>query len=141
MSRCRSQARTSKKVSDNNSAAALFFSAFDAEAARTETSWGSLRWLASREIGNVSNLTLGRVVIRRGQSNPRHAHPTCEEVLYLLAGRLEHTVGEQTVTLRPGDTLAIPAGVFHNARSTGDEDADMIVTYSTGERDFVLEEQ
>ena len=109
------------------------------EATRAETSWGSLRWLASREIGNVQDLTLGRVVIRRGQQNPRHCHRTCEEVLYLLSGRLEHTVGDETVALGPGDTLAIPAGVFHNARSVGDEDADMIVAYSSGERDFVLE--
>lgn len=119
----------------------LVFSASYGEAARVETSWGSLRWLANREVGNVAGLTLGRVVIRRGQSNPRHAHQTCEEVLYLLAGRLEHTVGDQSVTLGPGDTLAIPASAFHNARSIGDEDADMIVAYSTGERDFVLEDE
>ena len=111
------------------------------EASRTDTAWGSLRWLASGEIGNVEGLTLGRVVIRRGASNPRHSHPGCEEVLYLLAGRLEHTLGDRTVTLAPGDTLAIPAGVFHNARSVGDEDADMIVAYSTGVRDFVLESE
>jgi hypothetical protein len=60
-------------------------------------------------------------------------------VLYLLAGRLEHTLSDQTFTLEPGDTLAIPPGVFHNARSVGDVDADMIVAYSTGVRDFVLE--
>lgn len=119
----------------------LVFSAPDVEVARVETSWGSLRWLASREVGNATSLTLGRVVIRRGQANPRHAHRTCEEALYLLAGRLEHTVGDQSVTLGPGDTLAIPAGVFHNARSVGDEDADMMVAYSTGERDFVLENE
>lgn len=125
----------------DNAPVSLVLSASDAEAARAETSWGSLRWLASREIGNVAGMTLGRVVIRRGQSNPRHAHQTCEEVLYLLAGRLEHTVGDQTVILEPGDTLVICAGVFHNARSVGDQDADMMVAYSTGARDFVLESE
>ncbi|HIG45791.1 MAG TPA: hypothetical protein EYQ20_04975 [candidate division Zixibacteria bacterium] len=38
-----------------------------------------------------------------------------------------------------GDTLVLPAGVMHNAVSKGDMDADMIVTYSSGERDFRLE--
>ena len=61
-------------------------------------------------------------------------------MLYLLAGRLEHSLGEQIVVLEPGDTLVIPPGVFHNARSVGDIDADMMVAYSTGVRDFVLEQ-
>jgi quercetin dioxygenase-like cupin family protein len=115
------------------------FSASQADATRSDTSWGSLRWVANKDVGNVEGLTLGRVVIRKGQSNPRHCHRTCEEVLYLLAGKLEHTIGDDKVILEPGDALAIPPGVFHNAVSIGDVDADMIVAYSTGERDFVLE--
>ena len=113
--------------------------AADVEAAYSDQNWGSLRWLASRELGNAQDLTLGRVRIRQGQANPRHCHPGCEEILYLLAGRLEHTIGAETVTLGPGDTLSIPAGVYHNAVSVGEEDADMIVAYSSGTRDFQLE--
>ncbi|MEX0777223.1 MAG: cupin domain-containing protein [Phycisphaeraceae bacterium] len=100
--------------------------------------WGTLNWLASGALTG-SALTLGRVVIRKGQSNPRHCHRTCEEALYLLAGRLRHSVGDHSVVLEPGDTLVIPAGVMHNALSLGDQDADMIVVYSSGQRDFVLE--
>jgi quercetin dioxygenase-like cupin family protein len=114
-------------------------SAVEVEAARDDHDWGSLHWLANAEIGNAAGLTLGRVVIRRGQSNPRHCHPTCEEVLYLLSGRLEHTLGDATFTLNPGDTLSIPAGVFHNAASTGEEDAEMIVAYSSAHRDYLPE--
>jgi quercetin dioxygenase-like cupin family protein len=102
--------------------------------------WGNLTWLASAEIGNAEGLTLGRVVIKAGQSNPRHAHPSCEEVLYLMAGRLEHSIGGRKVILEPGDTLTVPAGVFHNAVSIGTEDADMIVAYSSAARDFVEEQ-
>jgi len=116
-----------------------YLSRSEVEDSRDDHSWGSLLWLANREIGNAEGLTLGRVVIRRGHSNPRHCHPSCEEVLYLLAGRLEHTLGDETYTLNPGDTLSIPPGVFHNARSVGEEDAVMIVAYSTGERDYVPE--
>ena len=106
----------------------------------TETSWGSLRWLASQEIGNAEHLTLGRVTIKAGHSNPRHAHSNCEEVLYLLAGKLEHSIGDEVVTLNPGDTITLPAGSFHDARSVGQEDADMIVVYNTPQRDFTLED-
>jgi len=107
---------------------------------RIEADWGSIVWLADGRIGNTSGLTLGRVVIKTGRSNPRHAHQNCEEALHLLSGRLEHSAGEETVTLEPGDTLVVAAGVFHNAASCGDDDANMIVAYSSATRDFVKEE-
>jgi quercetin dioxygenase-like cupin family protein len=111
----------------------------EADAARIDEGWGSLCWLASQTLGNAEGLTLGRVVIKAGQSNPRHSHSSCEEVLYLLRGTLEHTLGGDAVTLHAGDTLSVPAGVPHNATALGDEDADMIVAYSSGSRDFHLE--
>jgi quercetin dioxygenase-like cupin family protein len=113
--------------------------ASDAEAATTHEDWGSLCWLAGHKVGNAEGLTLGRVVIKPGMSNPRHVHPNCEEALYLMAGRLEHTLGDETVVLEAGDTIVLDAGVPHNATSTGDVDADMIVAYSSGERGFELE--
>ena len=115
------------------------FTGSESEAERQETSWGALQWLASAEIGNAAGLTLGRVTIKTGESNPRHCHQICEEVLYLLCGRLVHTLGDASFTLEAGDTISVPAGVFHNATSVGAEDAEMIVAYSSAARDFVLE--
>jgi mannose-6-phosphate isomerase-like protein (cupin superfamily) len=108
---------------------------------RIEESWGALQWLAGGRIRNASGLTLGRVLIKRNESNPRHAHFNCEEVLYLMTGELEHTVGSGRVLLQAGDTLTVPAGMFHSARSVGQVDADMIVAYSSADRDFVLEQK
>lgn len=48
-------------------------------------------------------------------------------------------MGDQKVILNAGDTLVVAAGVAHNAVSIGDVDADMIVAYSSGNRDFVPE--
>jgi quercetin dioxygenase-like cupin family protein len=115
------------------------YRAKDSAGNRIEEDWGSLTWLAGGAAGNAKGVTVGRVVIKRGESNPRHAHNNCEEVLYLLRGRLEHTAGSEKVTLEPGDTIVIPAGVFHNAISTGGDDADMIVAYSSGTRGFEKE--
>ena len=98
--------------------------------------WGSLNWLASQPIGNAQGVTVGRVTIKPGQTNPRHLHTTCEEVLYLLRGRLKHFCGEEWVILEAGDTLTVPADVPHYAVNVGEEDADMIVAYSSGTRDF-----
>jgi len=111
----------------------------EAEAKRIDEDWGSLTWVAGKKLGNAERLTLGRVVIRKGAQNPRHCHPNCAEVLYLLGGKLRHTVGDEAVILEPGDALAIPAGVFHHAASIGEEDAEMIVAYDSGERQFALE--
>ncbi len=112
------------------------FSAIEAETKKVAEKWGSLTWLGSPQIGNLKDMTVGRVVIKKGQSNPRHAHGNCEELLYLLKGRLEHTMGSEKIILNPGDTLTVAPGVFHNAMSIGEEDADMMVCYSSGVRDF-----
>lgn len=110
--------------------------ASESEARKIEESWGSLCWLASREVGNAKRITIGRVVIKKGGSNPRHSHSSSEEVLYLLRGKLRHTVGDEEVIMEAGDTLVLAPEVFHNATNIGDEDADMIVAYPTGARDF-----
>ena len=114
-------------------------SANEAVGKRIDEKWGSLSWLGSPQIGNLKGMTVGRVVIKKGQSNPRHAHGNCEELLYLLRGRLEHTMGSERIILNPGDTLTVAPGVFHNALSIGEEDADMMVCYSTGTREFQME--
>ena len=98
--------------------------------------WGSLTWLANGKLGNAQGITVGRVIIRKGQSNPLHAHDNSEEVLYLLTGRLEHRVGHEKVILEPGDTVTIPAGIEHNALSIGDQDADMMVVYASAQREI-----
>jgi quercetin dioxygenase-like cupin family protein len=110
--------------------------AADAMAQSDRTAWGSLTWLASSALAGCPNLTVGRVVIKRGEDNPRHAHANCQEILHLLAGELDHEVGGQWVRLSPGDTLVVDAGVPHHARSVGECDADMIVVYDAGQRQF-----
>jgi len=103
--------------------------------------WGTLQFFAGRLINGAMGVSGARVVINRAGANTRHSHPTCEEVLYLLQGHLRHYVGDQAYEMAPGDCIAIPAGVPHYAINTGGEDADMIVMYSAGERDFKVEAQ
>ncbi len=110
----------------------------DSQAAMIKAEWGSLEWLAGGQIGNSASTTIGRVVIKQGMSNPRHYH-SCEEVLYLLRGKLIHSVGAERAELNAGDTIVLPPGVFHGAQSVGDEDAEMIVAYPTAARDFHTE--
>ena len=117
----------------------LYRTADQAAAERVEEAWGSLTWLASNELTRSQDITLGRVVIKRGMSNPKHSHPNCAEVLYLLRGELWHVIGDEAVLMQAGDTTVVPAGVPHIAFSIGDQDAEMMVAYPSGQRQFKAE--
>lgn len=99
--------------------------------------WGEIRWLASAARGGAAT-TLGRVKISTGQANPRHRHPTCEETVHVLSGRIEHSLGDEWYPLASGETLVVPAGVAHQARNVGDEPAELLICYDRGTRDFAL---
>lgn len=99
-----------------------------------------LTWLANKKIGNATGLTLGHVIIKPGESNPRHRHELIEEVLFLIEGELLKTIGNEVYKMSKGDVIRIPPGEFHNAKNTGSSDAVMIVVYSDAIRGFELEE-
>ncbi len=99
--------------------------------------WGELRWYTSAEMGNSRTMTTGVARLKPGQSNPRHFHPNCEEILHVISGRIRHTMNEVTVEMGAGDTVAIPQGVIHNATNDGTEDAVLAISFSTAFREAV----
>jgi quercetin dioxygenase-like cupin family protein len=109
----------------------------DANAAN-QFPWGSIQWLCSNDFFADANLTFGYVQIEAGQKNPRHYHPNSSEVLFLIEGELDHTVGEQIYHLTAGMSIFIPLGVEHDARNPGATTARMVVAYPTGERQAVM---
>jgi len=42
-----------------------------------------------------------------------HIHPDTEEAMVIVEGTLEAVLGDEMVTLGPGDTVLAPAGVKH----------------------------
>ena len=107
---------------------------------RVVTTWGTITWLAGHSLGNADTIGMTRVLLRHGQANRRHAHPNCEEVIHLLRGLVQCSVGADTCDLLPGETVCIPAGVYHHYTNTGHGDAEMIIAYGAGDRQIVLEE-
>ncbi|MEV0291355.1 cupin domain-containing protein [Kribbella sp. NPDC050820] len=101
--------------------------------------WGRLEWMASGALGNSDTMTVGRCYIRPGESNPRHYHPNCDEVLHVLQGTIEHSLDDEVVTMGPGDTISIPSGALHNARNVGTDDAIFVISFSTPDRQTVGE--
>ena len=50
-----------------------------------------------------------------GAKVPLHNHPESDELIYVLSGVMDMTVGGKPYTVRAGDALRIPAGVEHSA--------------------------
>jgi quercetin dioxygenase-like cupin family protein len=62
-------------------------------------------------------LLLCRVRYEPGATVPRHSHADTEQVMLMLEGELEMTVGDETRTLRAGDTVVVNRGVEHELHS------------------------
>lgn len=110
-----------------------------AETQIDDQDWGRLTWMVSAELGNSETMTVGQCRIFPGQANPRHYHPNCDEVLHVLTGRIRHTLGDEVFEMGVGDTISIPEGALHNATNIGDEDAVLMITFSTAHREVVGE--
>lgn len=96
--------------------------------------WGKLSWYTSAKLKNTRTLTSGMAVLKAGQSNPRHFHPNCDEVLHVLQGKIRHSMNDKTVEMSAGDTVSIPSGVVHNAANIGQEDAVLAISFSSAYR-------
>ena len=110
------------------------------QARSTIYAWGEMFWFGNRDLGNTTGLTMGRMVMKPGASNASHHHPNCEEVLYLLRGRVEHRIGEETIIQEVGDFVTVPVGVSHQSTNISEEEADLIIAFSSEAREFMSEE-
>lgn len=105
--------------------------------------WGSLVWMANQVLSG-SSVTVARLILTAGQStygqaDEKHRHPNADEVIYLFRGQVDVLVGEERTLLRPGDALTVPANLVHRIENVGSEDAEMTLSYSSGNREYVAE--
>lgn len=100
--------------------------------------WGTLNWLMGQAIDPDAEQTVGIVVIETGQQNPPHYHPNCEEILYVISGTCEHTYGDDSYQLNPGDSIRVPSGIIHHAINNGNEPLRAIISFSSGDRQTVF---
>jgi len=101
--------------------------------------WGAIKWLMGQAIDPDAEQTFGTVYINAGDRNPPHYHPNCEEILYVLSGTCEHTLGDGSYSMGPGDMIRVPSGVMHQAINGGWEPLRAIISYSSGDRQTVFE--
>ena len=103
-----------------------------------EFPWGTLQWLCNEKLAPGAQQTVGLATTLPGHGNPVHFHPNCEEVLYVISGCGTHSSEGQTIELKPGMTLCIPAGVKHKLTNTGTETLKTLISFSSGNRKTVF---
>jgi mannose-6-phosphate isomerase-like protein (cupin superfamily) len=75
-----------------------------------------------------------------GGGPPLHVHEREDEAFFILEGRFEFRVGEQTFTAGPGDFMLAPRGVPHTFRNVGSSPArKLALAWPAGLDRFFLE--
>ncbi|MDX2109392.1 MAG: cupin domain-containing protein [Verrucomicrobiota bacterium] len=98
------------------------------------------RWNPKGILSFTCLLRIARSASNPGQSNPRHYHPNCMEVLTVFQGSILHTMANDTkAEMHEGDTVTIPANVWHNATNIGDKEAILFIVFSSANRQTVGE--
>ena len=69
-----------------------------------------------------------------GRVAAAHLHPTVEERFLVLRGQVGFLIGAEEHLLGPGEGATVPAGTVHDWWQVGDEDAQVIVEVSPGDR-------
>lgn len=67
-----------------------------------------------------------------GGGVPPHIHHREDETFYILGGRFEFEVGDQTIEVGPGDTVFGPRGVRHAWRCLNPEGGRLIIVFTPG---------
>lgn len=88
--------------------------------------WGSLRWLSHPPSTGAGQLTVIEVTLEPGKGHDFHKHPDQEEVLYVVAGKIEQWVDREMKILGPGDSAFVPADMVHASFNAGDTGARIV---------------
>jgi quercetin dioxygenase-like cupin family protein len=67
-----------------------------------------------------------------GQGPPLHVHRHETEIFYILEGKFELRVGDQTLTVLPGAIATCPRDIPHTFRNIGDAPGKLLLTIIPG---------
>lgn len=112
--------------------------ASDAPPVEAAGEWGSAVWLANKALTG-SSISVLRMLLRSRHSGRKHRHANADEVVFLMRGQVRVHAGDETQELQPGDSLSIPAGIVHQIENAGSDNAEMTISYSSGEREYARE--
>jgi mannose-6-phosphate isomerase-like protein (cupin superfamily) len=79
----------------------------------------TIRELLAPRNSRIVRQSLAEANLAPGAATEAHYHPNTEEIYYLLAGEGMMAIEAERQHVVPGDAIAIPAGVRHQIRNTG----------------------
>ena len=88
--------------------------------------WGRLGWLSNPPSTGAKQLTVIDVNLDPGKGHDFHKHPDQEEVILVIAGKVEQWVDRERRILGPGDSAFIPGDVVHASFNVGDTPAKIV---------------
>lgn len=107
-----------------------------AEAPLCQLDHGPLRGLRHRTVidraGGAAALALWQEEHAAGFRVPPHLHD-CEEIITVLAGAIEASLGEESFRVGPGQSILIPAGELHGFRVVGETPVRLLALFSSPE--------
>lgn len=77
---------------------------------------------------------MGRFRLKKGSLVPMHKHPY-EQTGIMISGKLQFTIGGESVTAEPGDSWCIPENIEHQAEAM--EDSIVIEIFSPAREDYM----
>jgi len=91
-----------------------------------------------KELYSSTDLSLSIATIT-GKSTP-HIHKKMEEIYFVLQGKGEIFIGDESEIIKKGDLVAIPKNKFHYVRTKKGETIEVIVATHPGfDKDDVIE--
>ncbi|MGB3313431.1 MAG: cupin domain-containing protein [Albidovulum sp.] len=106
-------------------------------------------WMSPTEFTGVvvgkedtaSEYVISDGLIGPGGFIPDHFHKWEDQTFHILQGQLEAKIGDEFVTVGPGDTIHCPRGVSHYMKNTGGAEARILSYIIPGDwaEDFMAE--
>lgn len=83
------------------------------------------------------NFALRKFSMQKGGGMPRHTN-TVEHEQYVLRGKADITIGDETHHVKTGDVVFIPEGVIHSYQNSGEEPFEFLCIIPNKEDKIVV---
>lgn len=80
-----------------------------------------IRELLAHRNSCIRKQSLAEARVPPGARTTPHYHPQTEEIYYILSGKAQMRIGDETTVVVQGDAIAIPPGQVHHITNTGDK--------------------
>jgi quercetin dioxygenase-like cupin family protein len=102
--------------------------------------WGSIGWRVRPENTGCKSFVVMDVGLDPGFGHDFHKHPEQDELITVLAGRIEQWIDQEKTILEVGDSVYLDRDVVHASFNVGDVPARLFVVLapSVGDEGYQL---